>query len=176
MNSVLNLRVFGAAFSAGALFASGLLLAGMTDPSKVLGFLDFFGDWDATLMLVMIGAVSVNAPLTRMIRRREAPLLQPSFSIPASTVSWRSQLDVRLLLGAALFGTGWGLAGYCPGPALVAFPGVFVSEAGADVAWFTAAMLTGMGLFSAYERYRQRKVNPIGQRCCATDPIEARCP
>lgn len=166
MNAALSLRVVGAAFSSGALFAVGLLLAGMTNPAKVLGFLDFFGNWDASLMLVMLGAIGVNAPLTRAIRRRNAPLLQPSFSIPPSNRPWRSQLDVRLLVGAGLFGVGWGLGGYCPGPALVALPEVFTEKRGTDAAWFTAAMLVGMAAFSVYDRHRQQKVSPIGQQCC----------
>jgi hypothetical protein len=107
-----------AAFGSGGLFAAGLALAGMTRPSKVLGFLDVAGAWDASLAFVMLGAVAVYFVAYRLIRRRRAPLLDGMFHIPT-----RHDVDLPLLGGAALFGIGWGLAGYCPGPALVAMGG-----------------------------------------------------
>lgn len=106
-------RVF-AAFLAGALFALGLALSGMTQPIKVLGFLDFTGAWDPTLLVVMFGAVLVHLVSFRLITRRRSPLLSPQFDVP--TVS---AIDRRLIAGCAIFGIGWGLSGYCPGPAIV---------------------------------------------------------
>src|SRR5690606_38391094 len=99
----------------GALFAVGLAISGMTQPAKVVGFLDVFGNWDPTLAFVMGGAVAVHLVATRWILRRPAPVLDRQFRLPAA-----SRIDPRLLVGGALFGVGWGLAGYCPGPALTA--------------------------------------------------------
>jgi uncharacterized protein len=118
------LRVLGA-IAAGLLFGAGLLLSGMTRPAKVLGFLDLFADWDPSLALVMAGAIAVHALGYRLVRRRAVPLADERFWVPEG-----GKIDARLLSGAALFGVGWGLAGYCPGPALVslasAAPGVLV--------------------------------------------------
>jgi uncharacterized protein len=119
-----RLRAVGAV-AAGLLFGAGLLLSGMTRPAKVLGFLDVFGDWDPSLSLVMAGAIGVHALGYRVVRRRAAPLADEHFWVPEP-----KRIDARLLVGAALFGVGWGLSGYCPGPALVsltsALPGVVV--------------------------------------------------
>jgi uncharacterized membrane protein YedE/YeeE len=98
----------------GALFGLGLVISGMVQPGKVLGFLDFTGVWDPSLMFVMVGAFCVFAVLRAKILRRDRSLLGASFPPKAVTV-----LDARLLGGAAVFGLGWGLAGYCPGPAIV---------------------------------------------------------
>jgi uncharacterized membrane protein YedE/YeeE len=123
------------AFVAGAVFAVGLALSGMTDPGKVLGFLDVAGAWDPTLVFVMAGAVGVYTPLYALItRRRRRPLLAPAFALPAGRA-----IDRRLLGGAALFGVGWGLSGYCPGPALTS-----LGAAAAPAAVFAAAMVAGM--------------------------------
>jgi hypothetical protein len=103
-----------AAYLAGLLFALGLGIAGMTRPSKVLGFLDVAGAWDPTLAFVMGGALALTIPLYRFILRRPAPLFAAGFRLPT-----RRAVDPRLVGGASLFGVGWGLAGYCPGPALV---------------------------------------------------------
>jgi hypothetical protein len=103
-----------AALLAGLLFGVGLLISGMTQPAKVIGFLDLAGDWDASLALVMGGAILVHAPLSRLILRRRSPLLVPAFSMPTLR-----DIEPRLVGGAALFGVGWGLGGYCPGPAIV---------------------------------------------------------
>lgn len=105
-----------AAFACGLVFALGLVLGGMTQPSKVVGFLDVTGAWDPSLALVMGGALGTHALLRRWVMRRPAPLLDTSFHVPS-----RSDLDARLLAGAAIFGVGWGLGGFCPGPALVSF-------------------------------------------------------
>lgn len=102
-----------AAFVCGLLFGAGLTVAQMTNPEKVIGFLDVFGRWDASLALVMLGALAVAGPLFRRILRRPAPVLAEKFDVPA-----RSVVDRRLIIGSAIFGIGWGLAGYCPGPAV----------------------------------------------------------
>jgi uncharacterized membrane protein YedE/YeeE len=122
------------AFGAGALFAVGLAISGMTKPSKIAGFLDLAGDWDASLAFVMIGAVTVHFLALRIVTRRQAPLFDTKFHLPT-----RKDVDLRLVAGAALFGVGWALGGFCPGPALVsAGSGSF----GAIV--FVAAMTLGM--------------------------------
>jgi len=107
-----------AAFGTGALFALGLALSGMTKPSKIMGFLDLAGHWDASLAFVMLGAIAVHFVAYRLIRRRSAPLFDTQFHVPT-----RRDIDPRLVLGAALFGVGWGLGGFCPGPGLVAAGG-----------------------------------------------------
>jgi uncharacterized membrane protein YedE/YeeE len=119
--------------ASGLLFGLGLLVSGMTDPKKVIGFLDVFGAWDPSLVWVMVGAIGVHALAYRIIRRRRAPLFDSSFRLPT-----RRDLDARLLLGAAIFGVGWGLSGYCPGPSLVALPSL-----GAGVLVFVAALAIG---------------------------------
>jgi uncharacterized membrane protein YedE/YeeE len=102
-------------FVCGVVFAVGLGISGMTRPTKVLGFFDFVGDWDPSLMLVMVGAIGVHVWFARLaLDPANKPLLAASFRTPHSTA-----VDARLVMGAALFGLGWGLAGYCPGPALV---------------------------------------------------------
>ena len=108
MNAVL------ASFGAGVVFALGLGLAGMTQPAKVFGFLNVFGTWDPSLAFVMGGAIAVHAVAVRLAAGRPAPILAERFSGPT-----RTAIDGRLLGGAALFGVGWGLGGYCPGPAIV---------------------------------------------------------
>ena len=129
------------AFLAGILFAVGLGVSGMTQPAKVLAFLDVAGRWDPSLALVMLGAIGVYAPLVRLILRRRTPVLSPVFSLPP-----RSELNGRLFFGAAVFGVGWGVAGLCPGPALT------VVASGRPIALaFVAAMLSGMGLGRAIE-------------------------
>ena len=125
-----------AALAVGFLFSLGLGIAGMTQPQKVLGFLNVM-DWNPSLLLVMAGAVSVHALLYRWIRRRPTPLLDAQFHIPN-----RSDLTPQLLLGAAIFGVGWGLAGYCPGPAIV---GLASGQLPALV--FLTTMLIGMRLY-----------------------------
>jgi uncharacterized protein len=146
------LQVVGAAFLSGVLFAVGLVFAGMTRPSKVLAFLDFSGDWDPSLMWVMLGAVGVNASFTWRILKREAPHFATAFSLPTvRRERWWQQISRKLVVGSALFGIGWGLSGYCPGPALVAIPSVLAGVPAAGV--FTAAMIAGMLLFSLYSRF-----------------------
>jgi uncharacterized membrane protein YedE/YeeE len=102
------------AAAAGALFAVGLALSGMTNPAKVIGFLDVTGAWDPSLAFVMGGAIGAHFLVARWAKKAKAPLLGGDFDVPASQV-----VDRRLLGGAALFGLGWGASGYCPGPAIV---------------------------------------------------------
>ncbi len=126
-----------AAFLLGLLFALGLGIAGMTQPAKIIAFLDVTGDWDPSLLLVMTSATLVYFLSYRWITKRRAPLLAEKFSLPTA-----GRLDARLLAGSALFGIGWGLSGYCPGPALVALPGLLP-----NTLVFVVSMLTGMLLF-----------------------------
>lgn len=126
-------------FVAGMLFALGLGISGMTDPVKVTSFLDFFGHWDPSLALVMAGAIGVNLVPSVLSRRRARPVLDVRYHLARFT-----RVDGRLVGGAAIFGIGWGLAGFCPGPAVVA-TGAGVGQA----ALFTVSMLGGMALFHA---------------------------
>ena len=140
------------AFVTGLVFGLGLLLSGMADPAKVLGFLDLAGAWDPSLMFVMGGAVGVGVVAFAAARRRTRSLLGEPMQLPTKTA-----VDRRIIAGALLFGAGWGLAGFCPGPALVALG---LGEAKAVV--FVAAMLVGMGLFELVEILRRRA--PTRQR------------
>ncbi len=121
----------------GLLFALGLGISGMTDPAKVIAFLDVTGSWDPSLALVMGGAIAVHFFAIRWAARRSAPLLDREFHLPKART-----VDGPLLVGAALFGAGWGAAGYCPGPALVATAGF---ERGPLL--FVASMLAAMAAF-----------------------------
>ena len=124
------------AVAVGALFALGLAISGMADPARVRGFLDLFGDWDPTLAFVMAGAIGVYAPLRLLAKRRTHPVLATQFHEPT-----RRQIDPKLVGGAALFGVGWGLSGYCPGPALVS-----AGTGALGVLAFLGAMIAGMAL------------------------------
>lgn len=130
------MRANVAAGVSGLLFGLGLGVAGMIRPAKVLGFLDIAGSWDPSLAFVMLGAIAVHAVAYRQIRRRPSPLFDVRFHVPA-----RAAIDRPLVIGAALFGIGWGLAGYCPGPVLVS-----ASGGQAKALAFVAAMLIGMAL------------------------------
>ncbi len=129
-----------AAFVAGLLFAAGLGLSGMTQPAKVRAFLDVRGAWDASLMFVMAGAVAITFLLFPLVLRRSAPLLEATFQVPKA-----SNIDTRLAVGAAVFGVGWGLSGYCPGPAVVALatlqPGALAFFVATVVAAFTVRLV-----------------------------------
>lgn len=133
------------ALMAGILFGLGLSLGGMTEPAVVLGFLDVFGDWNPKLAFVMGGAVLTTVIGYRLVLRRQRPLLEASFQLPTET-----RLDRRLVGGAALFGIGWGLAGYCPGPALASLgggaPSLLVLLAAMVAGWWLAARLPGCPL------------------------------
>jgi uncharacterized protein len=138
------------ALLAGAVFGIGLIVSGMANPAKVLGFLDLAGAWDPSLALVMAGAILVGVFAFTFARRRTASLLGLEMRMPTS-----SRLDGRLMGGSLLFGIGWGIAGFCPGPALVALG---MGEQKALV--FVGAMLLGMGLFELFE---QRKTLPAAR-------------
>jgi len=133
-----------AAFISGLVFGIGLIVSGMFNPAKVLGFLDLFGAWDPSLALVMAGAIVVGVPAFAAAARRSTTLLGTPMLLPAA-----SGIDRRLALGSVLFGVGWGLAGFCPGPALVAFGAGY-----AKAAVFTVAMVLGMLVFELAERSR----------------------
>jgi uncharacterized membrane protein YedE/YeeE len=136
-----------AAFIAGFVFAVGLAISGMTQPEKVIGFLDITGDWDPSLMFVMVGAIAVHAAAYHLwLKKWKRPLLVENFSLPTSKV-----IDGRLLLGSALFGVGWGLGGFCPGPALVS-----TMSYDRSVLTFVLSMLAGMVGFHFFERARQK--------------------
>jgi uncharacterized protein len=127
---------------AGLVFGIGLIISGMANPAKVLGFLDLAGAWDPSLALVMAGAIAVGLGGFALAGQRSRSLLDLPMALPTAR-----RLDRRLILGSALFGAGWGLSGICPGPALV------LMGAGAAKGWiFAAAMLAGMALFERLER------------------------
>lgn len=131
-----------AALISGLLFGIGLMVSGMANPAKVLGFLDIAGRWDPSLAFVMAGAISVGSIAFLLAKRRRKSLLGLPMQIPAN-----SFVTLRLVVGSAVFGVGWGLAGFCPGPALVAL------GAGFPKAWgFVAAMVGGMIVFELLER------------------------
>jgi len=126
----------------GLLFGIGLIVSGMTDPAKVIGFLDLAGSWDPSLGFVMGGAILVGIFAFGVARKRKRSLLGAPMRLPTATV-----IDRRLVLGSLAFGAGWGLAGYCPGPALAS-----VATGGDKPLVFTLAMLAGMALFEVLDR------------------------
>ncbi|MCE2947247.1 MAG: DUF6691 family protein [bacterium] len=130
------------ALLAGLVFGLGLILSGMANPAKVLGFLDLAGAWDPSLAFVMAGAIAIGLVAFTTARGRARSLLGEPMRMPTAT-----RIDRRLVGGSILFGIGWGIAGFCPGPALVALG---MGEAKAMV--FVAAMLAGMGLHALLER------------------------
>ncbi|WP_437817582.1 DUF6691 family protein [Sorangium sp. So ce1078] len=150
------------ALLAGALFAVGLGVSGMTQPKKVTGFLDVAGDWDPSLAFVMVGAISVHFLAYRVVRwQQRAPAARaPRFPLLADRMSLptRTGVDARLLGGAALFGVGWGLAGYCPGPALVS-----LSTGSGVVLAFVLAMAAGMAI-EHLATARSRRDVAVGSR------------
>ncbi|MBZ9537335.1 YeeE/YedE family protein [Modicisalibacter tunisiensis] len=129
-------------FVAGLLFSLGLAISGMTDPARVVGFLDIAGAWDPTLIFVLGGAVVTTFIGYRLVWKRGSPLFAGRFALPT-----RRDLDPRLLGGAALFGIGWGLSGYCPGPAVASIAGLSLPLAAMLVAmaagWWVAKRLSG---------------------------------
>lgn len=130
-------------FLIGLLFGIGLIVSGMSNPAKVLGFLDLAGSWNPSLALVMAGAVAIGLAAFRFTRHRTNALLGAPMQIPTN-----KRIDRRLVVGSALFGIGWGLAGICPGPALTL---IGSNAAGKGLA-FVSAMLAGMLIFEIHER------------------------
>jgi uncharacterized membrane protein YedE/YeeE len=127
-------RTVLAAFASGALFGLGLAVSGMTDARRVLGFLDVAGDFDPTLLFVLGGAVATTLVAFRLVLARGRPLFADAFRTPTTR-----RIDAPLLAGAAVFGIGWGLAGYCPGPALAG-----LGAGSIEASWFVPAMLAGL--------------------------------
>jgi uncharacterized membrane protein YedE/YeeE len=130
------------AFIVGLAFSVGLGISGMTKVQVVKGFLDVTGDWNPSLIGVMVGAIVVHSILFYFIKKRSSPVLDSKFHIPN-----RKDIDVRLLLGSALFGLGWGWAGICPGPGIVAMTSV-----NSNIIVFVASMALCMGIFKLVER------------------------
>lgn len=131
---------------AGLVFGLGLIISGMADPSKVLGFLDLAGNWDPSLAFVMGGALLVGLLAFQFAVKRPQSLLGEAMRLPTAT-----KIDRRLVLGSLTFGVGWGLAGYCPGPALVS-----LAQGGAKPLLFFIAMIAGMFMFELLERISAR--------------------
>ena len=134
-------------FVSGVVFALGLGIGGMTQPAKVVGFLDFAGNWDPSLAFVMIGAIAVHALFYRMFRNLSSPLLSPALTLPT-----RTDIDLRLVGGAVIFGLGWGLAGFCPGPALTS-----LASGNTSPVIFSVAMIVGMLLYEFIGVLRSRQ-------------------
>lgn len=134
------------AFAAGLVFGVGLIVSGMTDPGKVIAFLDIAGTWDPSLGFVMAGAIFIGFFAFRIAGKRSRSFLRGAMHLPT-----RRDIDARLVLGSALFGIGWGMAGVCPGPALVLF-----ASGIEQAAIFVAAMLGGMVIYTALERLAER--------------------
>ena len=129
-------------FLVGLLFGLGLILSGMTDPGKVIGFLDLAGLWDPSLALVMGGAIAVGFFAFAIAKKRTVNFFGGALHLPKS-----NQIDKPLVIGAVLFGAGWGLAGFCPGPGLVS-----LASGNVKGAFFVAFMLVGMQLFEIFNR------------------------
>ena len=126
----------------GVLFAIGLSVAGMTQPQKILGFLDVFGAWDPSLMFAMVGAIGLHAAYIFLLKPKfKQPVLAVAYQIPV-----KNQLTASLFLGSALFGIGWALGGYCPGPAIVSLAKLSLSPV-----LFVASMLAGMAIYRAIQ-------------------------
>jgi uncharacterized membrane protein YedE/YeeE len=138
----MNLTKITAGLASGLLFGAGLAVAGMTNPSKVLNFLDLTHGWDPSLALVMAGAIPVSALAFWIGRRRAGPLFEKAFALPG-----KSRVDPALLLGAVLFGLGWGLGGYCPGPAIAS-----LSRPNLPLLGFLLAMGLGLLFASSFGR------------------------
>jgi len=143
------MRAVFAALVSGLLFGLGLTVSQMINPAKVIGFLDLFGDWDPSLALVMATAIPMTALGYAVARHRQSPVCAPEFNLPT-----RTQIDWPLMAGSVLFGIGWGLVGYCPGPAIAA-----LGLGNPATALFVGSMLVGMGthsgLISLFSRQRR---------------------
>ena len=126
----------------GFIFSIGLGLSGMTRPEKVVGFLDVFGNWDPSLMFVMIGAISIHLVTYQLIMRRRSPLLSSTWHIPD-----KKEITPALIVGSILFGIGWGLGGYCPGPAVTSLASFELKPF-----LFVISMVGGMVLFRLFDK------------------------
>lgn len=151
------------AFASGALFAAGLGISGMTLPQKVIGFLDITGSWDPSLAFVMIGAIGLNLILFRFILRRVGPVFGNVFQLPT-----RKDIDPRLVAGAALFGAGWGLGGYCPGPGLVS-----LASGALPALVFVVAMTAGMLIQHFSEKVASRRASRPSEGSQPSNPQTA---
>ncbi len=138
------------AFICGVIFGSGLVISGMTQPAKVLGFLDVFGTWDPTLLVVMAAALAVSAPGFALARRRTRPIIAEKAHWPT-----RAEVDRRLVAGAVLFGAGWGLVGLCPGPAIVN-----LATLSPRIVVFAVAMALGMVLYDIAQLRGEAQPSP----------------
>lgn len=147
------------AFLGGAVFGIGLAISGMTQPAKIVGFFDFFGSWDPSLAFVMLGALLVYTPVYRWaVRTWQRPIWAPSFTLPT-----RRDIDGRLVVGSAIFGVGWGLGGYCPGPAFTS-----VGAGSIQALTFGGSMLVGVGAYQLFMRLREgRTGGPADQQAAA---------
>lgn len=133
----------------GLIFGVGLLISGMANPAKVLGFLDIAGKWDPSLVCVMAGAIVIGFFAFKIANKRTVSLIGLDMKLPTA-----NQIDRRLIIGSVLFGIGWGIAGFCPGPAIVSLG---MGEIKAVI--FVAAMLLGMGIFELLERHAIRRIS-----------------
>lgn len=131
-----------ASFSVGFIFSIGLGLSGMTQPQKVIGFLDIFGKWDPSLLFVMIGAIAFHFITYKIIRKRQSPLLSAHWHVPT-----KKQITPSLVMGSLIFGAGWALAGLCPGPAIT-----LLSSKDKNIILFVVSMLLGMSLFKLVDK------------------------
>lgn len=147
----MNLTKIIAGLASGLIFGAGLAISGMTNPNKVLNFLDVTGSWDPTLALVMAAAVPVSALSFWLARRRHRPLLEPGFTLPQNT-----RLEAPLIVGSALFGIGWGLGGYCPGPAVAS-----LAQPSLSLLAFLAAMGAGLLLSGPGARWLGAMTGPV---------------
>ena len=130
-------------FAAGALFALGLGISGMTQPTKVVGFLDVFGNWDPSLLFVIICAIAVHLVAYKLILKRKSPLFSDTWHLPTKT-----DITPSLLVGSMIFGLGWGLGGYCPGPAVVAMASLDIRPI-----FFAGSMIAGMAACNILVNY-----------------------
>lgn len=145
MTSSKNLQLL-TSFIVGLLFSCGLAMSGMTQPEKVINFLDL-KNWDPSLLFVMIGAICTHAPAYFFIKKKKSPLLESKWHIPT-----RNDITTRLIIGSALFGIGWGLAGFCPGPAVMSLASTDVRSV-----YFFIAMIIGMLSHRLVEKYIKLK-------------------